>query len=164
MTRHLCAAALVALVLAGCGGGSGTRETQADKEAVAQWANGLHSWGSAMNRSINGISLLFSRPADVRGIQAGNHRVGALLARYDRTLAGCSARVRQLGAAPVPLALARGEALHACVSLERAASLIRRGVVAFQRGLGPGLLNSTSEPLAAGEDGVRRAVLDVTQG
>jgi hypothetical protein len=165
MIRHLLAAALVAVALAGCGGGgSSTSGSEADKAVAARWATGLHAWGSAMNRSINGISILFSQPSDVRGIQAGSRRVGVLLARYERTLANCSSRVRRLGAAPASLTLAKGEALHACISLERAASLIRRGVTAFQQGLGPDLLNSTSEPLSAGEDGVRRAVLDTAQG
>jgi hypothetical protein len=114
MARHLLAAALVVLVLAGCGGSSSS-ESQGDKAVAARWASGLHSWGSAMNHSIDGISLLFSRPADVRGIQAGNHRVGVLLTRYTQALAGCSARVERLGVAPATLSLARGEALHACI-------------------------------------------------
>jgi len=117
-----------------------------------------------MTRAIDGISLLFSRPADVRGIQAGDRRVGAVLARYERTLASCSARVERLGVPPASLELAKREALHACISLERAAVLIRKGIVAFQRGLGPQLLNGTGDPLTAGEDGIRRAQLDLEQG
>ena len=117
-----------------------------------------------MRRAINGISVVFSRPADVRGIQAGSPRVGRLLREYERSLAACSARVRRLGSPPESLVLAQHEALHACRSLERAAVLIGRGVVAFQRGLGPDVLNGTAEPLSAGEDGVRPAQLDLSQG
>ena len=117
-----------------------------------------------MKGAINGISVLFSQPADVRGIQAGNHRIGAALLRYEETLAQCSSRVKRLGSPPASLVLAKREALHACVSLERAAELIRKGVTAFQQGRGPDVLNATGEPLSAGEDGVRRAQLDLGQG
>jgi hypothetical protein len=153
---------IVVFVLAGCGGSSGT-EAQ-DKAAEARWAAGLRQWGSGMTRAIDGISILFSRPADVRGIQAGDRRVGARLARYERTLAACSARVERLGTPPASLVLAQREALHACISLERAAVLIRKGIAAFQHGLGPQLLNGTGEPLTAGEDGIRRAQLDLVPG
>jgi hypothetical protein len=156
---------LLVLALAGCGGGgSGTKSSNQDKVVAARWANGLHTWGKGMTDVIDGISVLFSRPADVRGIQAGSPRVGALLAGYERTLATCSSRVHRLGAAPATLELARKEALHACISLERAAKLIRNGVREFQHGLGPDVLNSTSDPLSAGQDGVRRALLDTSQG
>jgi len=156
-------AALV-LSLAACGGGSGSKTTQEDKAVAARWASGLHAWGSGMNHVIDGLSILFSQPADVRGIQAGDRRIGLLLARYEHTLAACSARVQKLGAAPASLELARKEALHACISLEHAATLIRNGIKEFQHGLGPDVLNSTSDPLSACEDGVRRAVLDASQG
>lgn len=135
-----------------------------DRAAATQWAGGLRQWSLRMTRAIDGISVMFSRPADVRGIQAGEPRVGRRLRVYERALAACSARVRRLGAPPEPLLLAQHEALHACKSLERAAVLINKGVTAFQRGLGPAVLNTTAEPLSAGEDGVRRAQLDLAQG
>jgi hypothetical protein len=47
------------------------------------------------------------------------------------------------------------------VSLERAAELIRKGVAAFQNGLGTATLDATGEPLTAGADGLRRAQLDL---
>ena len=146
--------------LAGCGGGASTK-TAADVAATAHWVVGLRHWGAGMTTAINGISVLFSRPADVRGIQSGDHQIALVLRRYELALAGCSARVERLGAPPATLVLAQREALHACVSLERAAKLIRNGVAAFQRGLGPDVLNATGEPLSAGEDGVRRAQLDL---
>jgi len=156
---------LLVVMLAGCGGGgAGTKASAQEKAAAARWAHGLHAWGTGMTHVIDGISIIFSQPADVRGIQAGSHRVGVLLARYEQTLGGCSSRVRRLGAAPASLELARKEALHACISLERAARLIRNGVREFQHGLGPDVLNSTSDPLSAGQDGVRRALLDTSQG
>ena len=156
------AVAIVVFVLAGCGGSSGTKSQE--KAAAARWAAGLRHWSAQMTRAIDGISVIFSTPADVRGIQAGDRRVGAVLARYERTLAGCSARVERLGAPPASLMLAKREALHACTSLERAAVLIRRGIAAFQHGLGPQLLNGTGDPLSAGEDGIRRAQLDLAPG
>jgi hypothetical protein len=117
-----------------------------------------------MTHAIDGISVLFSHPKDVRGIQAGDPRVAAVLAGYERTLAGCSARVERLGAPPATLVLSKREAMHACISLERAAILIRKGIAAFQHGLGPQLLNGTGDPLTAGEDGIRRAQLDLEEG
>ena len=155
--------AIVVFVLAGCGGGSSTKSS-ADRAAAARWAGGLRAWGSGMTRAIDGISVLFSSPKDVRGIQAGDRRVAAVLARYERTLAECSARIERLGAPPVALVLSKREAMHACISLERAAVLIRKGITAFQHGLGPQLLNGTGDPLTAGEDGIRRAQLDLEQG
>jgi hypothetical protein len=130
----------------------------------ARWAGGLRQWGSGMTRAINGISLMFSRPADVQGIQAGNRRINARLDRYEQTLAECSLRVERLGAPPASLMLAKREALHACISLERAAVLIRKGIAAFQHGLGPQLLDGSGDPLSAGQDGVRRAQLDLVPG
>jgi hypothetical protein len=159
------AVALLVLALAACGGhgsGSSERTTTHAAAAAARWSHGLHAWGARMNHAIDGISVLFSQPADVRGIQAGNARVGAILTRYEETLAACSIYVARLGAAPATLALAKREALHACVSLQHAADLIRSGVRQFQQGLGPDVLNNTSAPLSAGEDGVRRALLDTT--
>ena len=153
--------AVLVLMLTGCGGGG---KSQADKAAAAHWAGGLHAWGSRMRGAIDGISVMFSRPADVRGIEAGDRRIGAILARYERTLAGCSDGVRRLGAAPASLVLARDEALHACRSLEHAASLVRTGIAQFQHGLGPQTLDATGDPLTAGEDGIRRALLDVSPG
>jgi hypothetical protein len=114
-----------------------------------------------MTAAVDGVSLLFSRPADVRRIAAGDHRVALVLRRYELTLAGCSARVERLGAPPTALAVARREALHACVSLERAATLIRKGITAFQNGLGTAVLGATGDPLTAGADGLRRAELDL---
>jgi hypothetical protein len=153
--------AVVVLMLAGCGGGG---KSHADQAAAARWATGLHAWGSRMRGAINGISVMFSRPADVRRIEAGDRRVAAMLARYERTLAGCSDGVHRLGVAPSTLVLARDEALHACRSLERAASLIRTGIAQFQHGLGPQMLDATGDPLTAGQDGIRRALLDVSPG
>ena len=155
---RLVPAVLAALALAGCGGGGGT--TTGPDAASARWAHGLRQWGAGMRRAVNGLSVLFSRPADVRAIVANERRTALLLARYERTLAGCSAAVERLGAAPEPLALARREALHACDDLERAARLVRNGVRDLQQGRGTGLLNESAGPLGAGEDGVRRALLD----
>ncbi len=117
-----------------------------------------------MTRAIDGLSVVFSTPSQVQGIQAGDRRVGAKLARYEKTLAQCSTRIRRLGAPPTSLVLAQREAMHACQSLERAAVMIRKGITAFQHGLGPQLLDGTTDPLTAGQDGIRRAQLDLPQG
>jgi hypothetical protein len=161
MALRAVAVAVLVLALAACGGrGADSSQTPSANAAGVRWSAGLHAWGVRMNRAIDGISVLFSQPADVRGIQSGNARVGAILARYEETLGGCSILVARLGAPPPALVLARREALHACASLEHAADLVRSGVRRFQQGLGPDVLDNTSEPLSAGEDGVRRALLD----
>ena len=163
VTRRL-APVLLVLVLAACGGNGGKPAAKAEAAASAKWAAGLHRWGAGMTGAIDGLSVLFSQPADVRGIQAGSTLIATTLARYERVLSQCSARVRRLGPPPASLLLAQHEALHACVSLERAARLIRKGVAEFQQGLGPDVLNATSAPLSAGQDGVRRAELDLSPG
>ena len=86
-------AALVCLVLAlsACGG-NGTHNQSSD--AAARWTAGLRHWGAGMTGAINGISVLFSRPSSVRGIQAGNRRTMAKLRTYEVTLAGCAAAVK----------------------------------------------------------------------
>jgi hypothetical protein len=158
------ALALACLALAACGGGgtpSTTEQSQAQQAHAARWSAGLRRWGTAMRGAIDGLSLAFSRPADVQAIQAGEARVRAVLHRYETTLAGCTVTVNRLGEAPAALELARREAVHACVNLERGGRLVQRGVAQLERGLGPELLSAASEPLGAGEDGVRRALLDL---
>src|SRR5690349_16193733 len=98
--RHLAALALVACLAAGCGGGKPGTSSSAEHAASTQWAGGIRQWGHGMRQAIDGISVLFSHPAAVRGIQAGERRVGLQLRQYERMLGGCSARVRRLGAPP----------------------------------------------------------------
>jgi len=158
------AVALLALSLAACGGGSSSRTTTqsaAARAAEQRWATGLREWGAGMRGAIDGLSFLFSHPSAVQQIEAGEARTSAKLRRYERVLAACSVRVHRLGAPPGGFRIAQHEALNACRSLERAAALIRRGVTNFQSGLGPDLLNASAAPLANGEDGVRRAQLDL---
>jgi hypothetical protein len=163
MHRRVLVAALLVVMLAACGGEGGDSSTQqTTPTATVRWQSGLRAWGTGIRRAINGISVLFSRPADVRRIESGDVRAVAALRRFERTLAACTDRVQQLGAAPPPLRIARAEALHACISLERAAGLIRRGVAQVQGGQGLTLLDLSGASLAAGEDGVRRAVLDLS--
>jgi hypothetical protein len=164
MAARVLALTLLVLALAACGSNDAHKSQSNAARAAAQWSGGLRHWGSRITDAIDGISLLFSQPSSVRGIQAGNLRIGAMLAKYERTLAACSARVERLGTPPASLVLAKREALHACISLERAAVLIRKGIAAFQHGLGPELLNGTGDPLTAGEDGIRRALLDLEEG
>ncbi len=158
MTLRLSAAALIVLALAACGGNAVKTH---DNAAEVHWRSGLTSWGASMTRAINGISVLFSRPSSVRGIESGDRRTAAKLGRLEQTLSGCTEAVHRLGAAPGTLVTSRHEALHACVALEDGAALIRAGVRQVQHGLGADLLNRSSEPLAAGEDAVRRAELDL---
>jgi hypothetical protein len=155
--------AVAALAFAGCGGGGGGGSTSSsEKAAAAQWSSELRRFSAEMRGAIDGLSVLFSRPADVVAIQSGNHRVGAQLAGYEHTLAQCTARLRRLGEPPASLVLAQHEAQHACASLERGARLIRTGVAAFQQGQGPDVLNETAAPLSDGQDGLRRALLDLS--
>jgi hypothetical protein len=157
---------LVCIALAGCGGGSGggtsTRETSAQAVQRVHFATGLRHWGLNMRAAMNGISAMFARPADVRDIEAGAPRTHALLQRYEDTLVACSVGVRQLGTAPPVLVLARLEALHACKSLELAGRLVRVGVREVGGGQGFDTLDRASTVLATADDGVRRALLDLT--
>jgi hypothetical protein len=163
MHRRVLAAALLVVILAACGGEGGDSSTQqTTSAATVRWQAGLRAWGTGIRGAIDGISLLFSRPAAVRRIESGDVGTVAALRRLERTLAACTARVERLGAAPPPLRIARAEALHACVSLERASRLIRRGVAQVQGGRGVVLLDLSGDSLAEGADGVRRAVLDLS--
>jgi hypothetical protein len=161
------ALALVCLVLAGCGGGgngagSTTRETAAQAAQRLHFATGLRRWGVNMRTAMNGITAMFARPADVRAIEAGAPRTHAQLRRYEEALVACSAVVRHLGTAPRLLELARLEALHACRSIELGGRLVRAGVSRVGGGQGFDTLDRASTVLAAADDGVRRALLDLT--
>jgi hypothetical protein len=166
VARRVIPLALVCLSLAACGGGGGgshetTQATKAEQARIAHWSAGLRRWGAGMRAAINGLSVVFSSPADVEAIQAGSKRTRTILHRYETVLGACSAGVRRLGPAPARLVIARREALNACTSLERGAGLVRRGITQIENGLGVDLLSASSEPLGAGEDGVRRALLDL---
>lgn len=156
------AAASVALVLSGCGGKAApTPAENAASAAKAHWRAGLTSWSHGMNAAVDRLSIIFSSPADVRGIQTGGRAIGVKLATIEGTLFDCTARVTALGAAPVGLMPARAEALVACKQLERGAMLVRAGVQQLQGGQGVALFDRASDPLGAGQDDVRRAMLDL---
>ena len=157
--RRLFAAAWIVLALAACGGH--TVKKQQPTAAETQWRSGLVSWGASMTQAINGISVLFSQPSSVRAIEGGDRRMAVKLGRFEDTLSGCSAALRRLGDAPATFAAARHDALRACAALQQGAALIRAGVRQTQHGLGFDLLARSSDALAAGQDGVRRAELDV---
>ena len=161
--RRLPLAVLIVLALAACGGSAAKqRQEKATAAAEAQWRTALTSWGTSMTRALNGISVVFSQPAQVKGIEASDPRTLARLRRLEQTLLGCTVAVTRLGDAPATLADSHREALHACLALEQGASLVRSGVREVQNGLGVDLLNRSSVSLAAGQDGVRRAELDLT--
>jgi hypothetical protein len=142
MAARVVALTLVVLVLAACGGTDAhTSQSDAAKIGGGAMERGPAAVGASITGVIDGISLLFSRPADVCGIQAGDRRVGARLARYERTLAAYSARVDRLGTPGLARAAKARSAARAFISLERAAVLIRKGIAAFQHDLGPQLLN-----------------------
>jgi hypothetical protein len=117
-----------------------------------------------MTRAINGVSVLFSQPASVRGIDAGDLHTAAKLRRFEDTLSGCATAIQRLGNVPATFATAQHEALRACAALQQGAALIRAGVRQVQHGLGFDLLARSSDPLAAGQDNIRRALLDLKQG
>jgi len=156
---RVAAAASLLLALAACGGSNGKK---ADTVAEAHWSAGMHAWARGMQDSIDGISVLFGHAASVRGLEAGNPRTTAVLRRYVNVLRGCAARVRELGAAPTRLELARKEGLHACGRLEQAAELIRVGIANLAAGRGMDVLMQSSDPLTDGQDAIRRAILDLT--
>lgn len=115
-----------------------------------------------MNAAVDALSLVFSSPADVRGIQAGDKKVGAKVTAIELTLLACTARVTALGVAPAALLPARAQALIACKQLEQGASLVRAGVTEIQGGRGVDLFDRASDPLGTGQDGVRRAALEAS--
>jgi hypothetical protein len=114
-----------------------------------------------MTKAIDGLSIVFSTPADVRGIQAGNKKVESKLAAFENVLFRCTQRVDSLGEAPPVLVPSRAEALAACKNLEKGARLVRDGITQLQGGQGVDLLNRSSDPLGSGQDEVRRALLDL---
>lgn len=159
--------ALVCLALAACAGESSTRTAPVAPEAavvhaqVVRWSGGLRRWGSDIQSALDGISVLFSRQAALDAIESRRSLTHAALVRYERTLTGCTATVRRLGVPPAGFAVARRDALRACVSLEKGAQLVQKTVREIERGLTPDLLTVAGDSLGAGEDGVRRALLDL---
>ncbi len=122
------------------------------------------SWGASMTRAIDGISLIFSQPSSVRGVESGDRRTAVKLHRLENALSGCAAAIQKLGEAPATFAGAHRQALRACAALQHGSALIRAGVRQVQHGLGFDLLTQSSDALATGQDSVRRALLDINQG
>lgn len=149
---------LLLLALSACGGSNAPKT---DTVAEAHWSEGLRAWGKGMTDSIDGLSSLFGHAATVQGLEAGDRKTTAILRRYMGVLRDCGARVRRLGVAPARLELARKEGLHACVRLQQAAELIGVGIANLAAGRGMDVLNQASDPLADGQDGIRRALLDL---
>ena len=158
-TSRLFAAALIVLALAACGG-HGVKKQQ-PTAAETHWRSGLVTWGASMTQAVNGISVLFSQPSSVRAIEGGERRTAVKLGGFEDTLSGCGAALRRLGDAPAAFSAARRDALRACAALQQGAALIRAGVRQIQHGLGFDLLSRSSDALIAGQDGVRRAKLDL---
>jgi hypothetical protein len=157
-TSRLFAAALIVLALAACGGHEVKQQPTA---AETHWRSGLVTWGASMTQAVNGLSVLFSQPASVRAIEGGERRTAVKLGGFEDTLSGCGAALRRLGDAPAAFSAARRDALRACAALQQGAALIRAGVRQIQHGLGFDLLARSSDALTAGQDGVRRAKLDL---
>jgi hypothetical protein len=154
-------------VLVACGGtvaartASTARSPAAERAQAVRWSAGLRRWGGDVRAALDGLSVLFSNQAALDSIQSRKTRAHAALLRYEQTLTTCSATVRRLGAPPTALRTARREALRACASLEEGARVVRRSVREVEHGRMPDLLTEAADPLGAGEDGVRRALLDL---
>jgi len=167
MAARVPALALVCLVFVACGGKvashtSSTRLSPAAEHAqVVRWSAGLRRWGGDIRAALDGISILFSNQAALDSIQSRKPRTHAALLRYERTLTTCSATVKRLGAPPVILRMARRDALRACVSLEQGAWIVQKSVREVERGSMPDIITEAADPLGAGQDGVRRALLDL---
>jgi hypothetical protein len=159
MGYRLLAAALVVLALSACGGN--TVKQPQTTPAEAHWRAGLTHWGASMTAAINGVSLLFSNPASVRAIEAGDRKIGAKINRFAQTLTGCATTVLRLGAVPARFAASGQQALRACAALQQASALVRSGVRQVQHGLGFDLLSRSGDAFTAGQDAVRRALFDV---
>jgi hypothetical protein len=167
MAARVPALALVCLVLAACGGKAASHTTSSPQSAAAErahaarWSAGLRRWGNDIRAALDGISVLFAEQASLDSIESRKPRTQAALLRYEHTLTSCSATIRRLGAPPVILRPARREALRACVSLEEGARVVEKSVREVERGLMPEIIGDAGDPLGVGEDGVRRALLDL---
>jgi hypothetical protein len=147
--------ALLAVALGTTACGESTKQKQAaaaQARADAAWRAGIGRWNREMRAALNGMSLLFSRPGPVQLLQAADRKTGAQLARFDETLAHCSATVEALGQVPDGLTQAHELALRACANLEDGIRLVESGVSALQQGLGSELIDRASAPLGAGQD------------
>ena len=111
-----------------------------------------------MRLTLDGISVLFTSPDAVRGIEGGSSPADSELTRYVRILATCSGLIRALGSPPSPFVPAHHYALRACTSLEDGARLVTRGVKQVQSGAGSSLLNDATIPLSAGQSDLGVAV------
>ena len=163
MIRSLPAAALVVVALAACGGHT-AKTTPPPTAAETHWRSGLVKWGATMRSAIDGISVIFSQPSSVRGVESGDRRTAVRLHRLEETLSSCAAAIQKLGEAPTTFAGAHQQALRACAALQHGSALIRAGVRQVQHGLGFDLLTQSSDALTTGQDSVRRALLDLKQG
>ena len=160
--RRSTALALVLVVIgpaaAGCGSSGTGTTTTTSKQAEQRWLVGLRAWDRQMRLTLDGISVLFTSPNAVQGIEGGSPGVDAQLAHDVHILATCSARVRALDLAPSTFAAARQYALRACGDLEDGARLVRLGVKQVQGGDGSSLLNEATTPLSAGQSDLAVAV------
>jgi hypothetical protein len=163
MGRRLPAAALIVLAVAACGGHT-AKTPPPPTAAESHWRSGLVKWGASMRSAIDGVSVIFSQPSSVRGVESGDRRTAVKLRRLENALSGCATAIQKLGEAPATFAVAHHQALRACAALQHGSALIRAGVRQVQHGLGFDLLTQSSDALATGQDGVRRALLDLKQG
>jgi hypothetical protein len=141
---------VVALGSSGCGSSGGSRSSTRDR-AIASYTVGLQQWGRRMTGALDGLSVLFSTPDDIRRIEAAERTAEAKVARFEQTLASCGVVLGRLGLPPAVLVTARGHALRACANLEKAATLVRRGVRDVQSGLGYEHFGEATTPLSDGQ-------------
>ena len=104
----------------GAGGGTAGARAVADRDRAA----GAPTWSA---RSTASRCCSRTRRASTCS-RAASARTTAQLARFERTLAGCTGEIARLGPAPDALTTVRRDALRACRSLESGARLVRDGV------------------------------------
>jgi hypothetical protein len=164
MSRRLTTTAALALAAiacslgaAACGGdGSSPEQRAADRRGEARWQSGLTRWSADMVGALNNISTMFAREESVNRLRSGEAQTRRQLARFERTLAGCTATITRLGEPPHTLAAVRQEALRACKSLERGARFVQDGVLVWRNGGGIAALDRAYYELGSGQRGIAR--------
>ena len=164
MSRRLTRTAMVALAtlafgltMTACGdSGPSAEEQAAERQALARWQTGIAGWSADMVGALNGISVLLAHSESVDLLKSGEPRTTRQLARFERTLSGCTREIVRLGPAPEALTAVRHDALGVCRSLEKGARLTRDGVGAWRNGAGVGALNRAYGELGNGQRGLTR--------
>jgi hypothetical protein len=104
-----------------------------------------------MLRALDGISVIFSTDASLKGLQRSHSEVAVRLERYESTLANCTQELKSLGAVPRPFAISDHYAGQACKNLEQGEKLVETAVAQIGRSTALDPLDQASVPLGVGQ-------------